>query len=48
MQVSDIEAKKGCQFVSAVMLRDVSIASVEDIFADNDKGAIKAAIQQGF
>lgn len=28
------------------MLRDVLIASVEDISADNDEGAIKSAIQQ--
>ena len=30
------------------MLRDVPITSVEDIFADNDEGAIKAAISRDF
>jgi D-alanyl-D-alanine carboxypeptidase/D-alanyl-D-alanine-endopeptidase (penicillin-binding protein 4) len=48
-QVGYIEAKSGRQLVFATMVRDVPIASTEDIFAvDNDEGAIEAAVQQRF
>lgn len=47
--VGYIEAKSGRQLVSAVMVRDVPAASLTGIFtADNDLGAIEAAVQQGF
>lgn len=47
--VGYIEAKSGRQLVSAVMLRDVPITSLEQIStADQDLGAIEAAIQQEF
>nr|RNJ64985.1 MAG: D-alanyl-D-alanine carboxypeptidase/D-alanyl-D-alanine-endopeptidase [Leptolyngbya sp. IPPAS B-1204] len=44
-----IEAESGRQLVSAVMLRDVPVASPDEIFAaDGDLGALEAAVQQGF
>ncbi|CAI8761171.1 D-alanyl-D-alanine carboxypeptidase/D-alanyl-D-alanine endopeptidase [Methylocaldum szegediense] len=47
--VGYIDAKSGRRLVHAVMLRDVPLASIEDLSAtEDDLGAIEAIIQQGF
>lgn len=46
--VGYIDAKSGRRLVHAVMLRDVPLAGIEDLFAtEDDLGAIEAIIQQG-
>ena len=43
------DAKSGRRLTIAVMVRDVAVSSVADIFAvDADQGAIALAIQQGY
>lgn len=46
--VGYIDTKSGRRLVHAVMLRDVPLAGIEDLFAtEDDLGAIEAIIQQG-